>query len=348
MKVPLSPRSCEPFVSLEVAAGLIAETQTAEGEIPWFPGGRTDPWDHVESAMGLAIGGYPEAARRAFEWLANAQLADGSWYASYRRGAPEDRTRDANMSSYIAVGVWQHYLITHDRAFLKALWPTVRAAIEFALRLQAPGGAIHWAISPEGRTDPVALLTGSSSIYMSLKCALAVADQLGQRPPGWRRARQRLGDAIRHRPHLFNMTKSRYAMDWFYPVLCGAVQGAEAHRRINHLWKKFVIEGQGVRCVSDQPWVTLAETCELALALSAAGSRELAGIVFGWIRERRFEDGTYCCGFTYPDMTVWPEERISWTNAAVLMAADALFGITPAARLFDHRFWQGAGTRYRT
>ena len=56
------------------------------------------------------------------------------------------------------------------------------------------------------------------------------------------------------------MTKARYSMDWFYPVLCGAWDGPAAWRRIDRYWKKFVVEGRGVRCVSDQPWVTLAET----------------------------------------------------------------------------------------
>ena len=33
--------------------------------------------------------------------------------------------------------------------------------------------------------------------------------------------------------------------------------------------KKFIVEGQGVRCVSDEPWVTIAETSEFVLALFA-------------------------------------------------------------------------------
>ena len=40
-------------------------------------------------------------------------------------------------------------------------------------------------------------------------------------------------------------------------------------------------------------------------------------------------------------MTIWPEEKISWTNGVVLMAADALYELTPASRLFDHRAWDG-------
>jgi hypothetical protein len=329
----------ERAVDIEAAAAFIARTQLPSGEIPWCDGQKTDPWDHVEAAMGLGVGGYLTEARRAFHWLAGSQLADGSWYSAYLQGRPQDRTRDANMSAYVAVGVYQYFLITGDDGFLARMWTTVCAAIRFALRLQAPQGEIHWAISPQGQVDRMALLTGSSSVYMSIKCALAIASVLGQTRPDWQAALQRLGDAIRHKPQLFNMTKSRFSMDWFYPVLAGAVTGVEAHRRIERGWRKFVVEGLGVRCVSDRPWVTLAETSELALALAGMGSLEKARIVFGWIGDRRFEDGSYWAGYTFPEMTVWPQERLTWTNAGILIAADAIFGLTPAAMLFSHRFW---------
>ena len=41
-----------------------------------------------------------------------------------------------------------------------------------------------------------------------------------------------------------------------------------------------------------------------------------------------------------PDQTVWPEDKIAWTNAVVLMAFDALENLTPAANLFSHRYWE--------
>ena len=129
-------------------------------------------------------------------------------------------------------------------------------------------------------------------------------------------------------------------MDWFYPVLCGAVTGRDAQARVESHWKKFVIQNVGVRCVSDQPWVTIAESSELVLALTAMGNDLLARIVFNWICDHTFDDGTFWCGFTFPDMVIWPEEKITWTNAVVLMAADALYDLTPASRLFCHDHWR--------
>ncbi|MGD9239151.1 MAG: phenyltransferase domain-containing protein, partial [Desulfobacterales bacterium] len=227
---PSSPLTL-PSIDIREVASLIANTQRPDGEIPWCQGQKTDPWDHVESAMGLAVGGYLNEARRAFEWLAAMQLEDGSWYTTYRQGVPVDKTRDANLSSYVAVGLWHHYLITQDVTFLKEMWPTLSTAINFALRLQTPNGEIYWAISPEGNIDRMALLTGSSSIYMSVKCALAVAKLLGFRVPSWEIALNKLADAIKNKPYLFNMTKSRYSMDWFYPILAGVISGDEAQKR---------------------------------------------------------------------------------------------------------------------
>ena len=340
----LRPEPEQP-IDIEAPAALIARTQRPSGEIPWCDGQKTDPWDHVESAMGLAMAGFLPEARKAYEWLAANQLADGSWYSAYTEGSAKDRTRDANMSAYVAVGVYHYFLMTVDRGFVSEMWSTVSAAIDFVLSLQAPTGEIHWAISPAGNVDRMALLTGSSSIYMSIKCALALAEVLGRQRPEWRTALHKLGNAICSKPHLFNMTKSRFSMDWFYPVLSGAVTGADAQRRIERGWKKFVVEGLGVRCVSDQPWIAIAETSELALTLAGIGNLDQARVVFSWISDRRFEDGSFWAGFTFPDMTVWPEDRIAWTNAGVLIAADAIFGLTPAAGLFSHRFWSSSPAR---
>ena len=327
-------------VDIDLLAASIAGVQRASGEIPWHEGGKTDPWDHVEAVMGLTVGGYINEAKKAYEWLATIQLDDGSWYSAYRDGIPEDRTKESNMSSYIAVGLFHYYLITRDKKFLSSMWPTLSAGIDFTLSMQGPGGEIYWARNPQGEIDPMALLTGSSSIFLSLRCALVIATLLGKKKPSWERALVRLRDAIHFRPHLFCKEKARFSMDWYYPILCGAMTGLEAIKRLENSWDKFVVAGLGIRCVSDRPWITMAETSELTLALIAVGRRELAAQVFTWIQDKRFIDGTYWCGVTFPDMVIWPAEKITWTNGVVIMAFDALNNITPAAQLFNHAFWE--------
>ena len=104
MKLDISRRIESSSIEIDSVAASIVSVQKDNGEIPWSEGGKTDPWDHVEAAMGLSIGGYLKEARHAFEWMARMQLEDGSWWASYRDGVSEDTTKDANMTSYIAVG----------------------------------------------------------------------------------------------------------------------------------------------------------------------------------------------------------------------------------------------------
>jgi hypothetical protein len=332
-----------PVVDIASTAEFILNLQKPDGEIPWSSGGKTDPWDHVESAMGLSVAGYLKEAALAFDWMTKTQLKDGSWWSATRNGIPEDTTRETNMSSYIAVGVFHYYLITGDKAFLEHMWPAIKAGITYALNLQAPTGEIYWAKNGKGVVDPMALLTGSSSIFMSLKCALAIASLLGKHRPAWEKALDKLGEAIRNKPDCFNMIKSRYSMDWYYPVLCGAVTGLEAKRRIDKFWDKFTVPDWGVRCVSDHPWVTMAETAELVLTLAAIGDFDRAETVFNWLRDKKFDDGCYWMGVTFPDTVIWPEEKTSWTAAAVLLAYDALNEMTPASRMFNHSFWKSLG-----
>ncbi len=293
--------------------------------------------------MGWTVAGIDQESRRAYDWMAKPQLSAGSGWASLRNGEVEDWTRESNFAAYLAVGVYHHYLIVQDMAFVRRMWPTVCAGIEFALSMQAPTGEIYWAKNKAGMVDKTALLTGSSSIFMSLKCALALADLMKESKRRWQAALDQLGYAIRCLPNHFNMIKSRFSMDWYYPILCGAVTGEEARARIDRSWEKFAVPGWGIRCVSDRPWVTMAESSELVLSLAAIDAYEDAETVFSWIADKRYDDGSFWMGVTFPDTVVWPDEKTAWTAAAVILAHDTLNETTPGSRLFHHGFWNGEG-----
>ena len=117
MDFPLSKRLDQPEVNLEAVSEFILRVQKPNGEIPWSAGGKTDPWDHVESAMGLSVAGRIREAERAYLWLKTAQLPDGSWWSATRNGIPEDRTKDSNLASYVAVGIYHHFLIIVSNKF---------------------------------------------------------------------------------------------------------------------------------------------------------------------------------------------------------------------------------------
>ena len=338
---PPFPRQYEQRVDTAATASFIARVQKTSGEIPWSEGGQTDPWDHVESAMGLTVAGFYDAAKKAYQWSARSQLPDGSWWSSYRCGRPEPKAhKDANMSAYIAVGVLHYHLVTGDGDFMEEMWLPVERAMDFVIDLQRADGAFRWAKRADGTFSERALLTGSSSIYMSLNCAIELAAHLNVQKPAWTAARNRLEAVIRHAPHRFDTTKSRFSMDWYYPVLCGALTGQAARRRIQAGWERFAVPGWGVRCVTDRPWVTMAETAELALALAAMGESEAAEIVFGWILDKRYPNGAFWTGVTFPNGVIYTTEQTTWTAGAVLLAADSIYGFTPASRLFGHEVWE--------
>ena len=335
--------SSDSSLDIPSLGNFITDLQKTTGEIPWHKNGKTDPWDLVESAMGLNISGHHKEAILAFKWMQQHQNPDGSWYSSYMNGKPLDKTLESNMSSYIATGLFHLWLITKNTEFLKSMWGSVKMGIDFALSLQTERGEIFWAKSPKGNVDPMALLTGSSSIFMSLKCAISIGLILGKNKAieQWKKAFTKLQHSIQKQIHVYNISKSRYSMYWFYPVLSGALVGLDAEKRIEKQWAKYVVEGMGVKCVSDHPWVTIAETAELILSLEAVGKIDLAKKVFSWIQNCTYEDNTFWCGYTFPDKTIWPEHKISWTNAVVMMAADALYSLTPASNLFSHNSWNG-------
>lgn len=328
-----------PQKFLRKTVDYILSVQREDGCIPWFEGGKADPWDHTEAAMGLSIAGEYAAAEKAYEWLQGAQLQDGSWYANYQDGMPLccDK-RETNFIAYVATGVWHHYLISSNRDFLARSWPMVEKAIEFVLQHQSPTGEIYWAVSEDGKPLKDALVTGCSSIYKSLECAVNIAVVLKKDKTHWRKGYSSLGNTLHHHPECFDRTwesKERYSMDWFYPILAGVYKGKQAKDRIQQRWDTFVKKDMGCLCVSDEPWVTVAESCELTMALLAAGEHAKAIRLYGWLHQwRDGEDGGYWTGYQYVENIIWPEEKTTWTAGAVLLAADAITEHTPAAKLF--------------
>jgi hypothetical protein len=315
----------------------IAEWQLPSGMVPWFPGGHADPWNHVEAAMALDLGGRRADAERAYDWLVRMQRHDGSWHQYYLADSIEQDKLDANVIAYVAAGVWHHFLLTDDIGFVEAMWPVVERAIDFVLELQRPRGEILWARHADGTPWSFALLTGSSSICHSLRCAIAIAERLGHERPDWELSAGRLGDVIAHQPEAF-APKHRWAMDWYYPVLTGVIGGDAGRARWSERYETFVMDGRGVRCVSDRPWVTVAETCECALAHLAVGQQEIAEDLFAWTAPFRHDDGRYWTGTVFPDEARFPGgERSTYTAASVVLAADAMAGASPASALFvDH------------
>lgn len=327
--------------AFEQTARWLASHQKDNGEILWTLGGKSDPWDHVQAAMGLAVAGRLDEAKAAYRFMARTQDDNGAWAAERVGGSPTRLTHETNHAAYFATGIAHFESITEDRAFAAEMWGTLERAIDWVVSLQLPNGAIAWA-EKKGRVWRAPLLTGSASVHGSLLAALRIADRLGYDRPAWRKARRRLADVLRRPARVFLDTDlpekpGRHAMDFYYPVLGGAVRGVDGRRALTEgpTPPAFIDEGLGCRCVRDQAWHTVAESCELVLALQAVGLTERARSLFCWIQSQRDSDGAYWTGTTYPDRVRFPEgEKTTWTAATVLLAHDALTCETSASDFF--------------
>ena len=337
------------------ACDTILSLQKSDGSIPWFRDGVFDPWNHLEAAMGLNTLGAREAAENAIGFLRNSQLEDGSWWGQLGSAVPIDedlhqftmqgveaghRLRDTNFIAYCATAIWHHLCLHQDLDYAHANWPMVQAAIDFVLALQYPEGDIRWTARDPQTPEEDALLTGNSSIHKSLSCALALADALGHDVPHWHDARTRLADALAHKPERYDRTwaaKDRYSMDWYYPVLSGALNLEQGQERLQQGWDKFILEGFGCRCVADEPWVTVAETAELVMALVSQGETRKAEALLNGLDQFRDAKGAYWMGMQVEQKVFWPVETPAWTAGAVILAFDAVHRITPAHKVLTQR-----------
>jgi hypothetical protein len=318
---------------IKATASTIVDQQTPDGMILWFPNGHSDTWNHTEAAMALSTAGFVDEAESAYGWLAKTQRVDGSWHHYYLANEVEDAKVDTNCCAYIATGVWHHYLTTGDINFLQEMWPVVKQALDFVVGHQTASGHIPWAIHTSGTPWSYSLVTGSSSIYHSLRCGLATAVHLDQEQPEWEFSAVRLSNLLRNHEEQFE-PKKRWAMDWYYPVLTGALTADTASQRMSSRFEEFTVADHGVRCVADQPWVTTAETCECAMAYLAIGDEAMAHRLFQSIEPLRDEDGAYFTGMVFPETITFPDgERSTYSSAAVVLTADALSNNSDASRL---------------
>ena len=307
------------------SAAAIAAMQEPCGAVPWTTGEHVDIWNHVEAAMAMLVGGQVEAAERAYAWVPTMQHADGSFPMKIVNGVADDDRGDVNMTAYLAVGVWHHWLVRRDIEFVRQYWPTVRSALDWVVAQQVAWGGINY--TP---TEDYCLLTGNSSVYQSLRAGVALADLLDDPQPEWELAGGRLGHALREHRDLF-LDKSTFSMDWYYPVLGGAVRGQAGLDLIASRWEEFVEPCLGIRCVDTNPWVTGAETCELVMALDCLDDRERALELYADMQHLRHDNGSYWTGSVHPEEVFWPHEQTTYTAAAVILAADELSRTTPAS-----------------
>ena len=145
-----------------------------------------------------------------------------------------------------------------------------------------------------------------------------------------------LSQAIQGPIGKFDLTKDRkrFSMDWYYPILSGCLKQHEKSHYINKIFKDFYVDGIGIKCVIEEPWVTVAETSEFILALMCAGYDDEAKRLLFDVLNISDEEGIPFMGWQYEQNIFWPEEKPSWTAAALMLGADCVMDYTDASDLF--------------
>lgn len=345
----MSPRALSLGVDVAACADRIESLQNRDGTIPWIEAGVWDPWNHGESAMALAVAGRDAAVEAALDALADRQEADGGWTGELGAGIPMDETgeriappktpvtaRDTNFTGYAAVTVLRCALALDAPRLIARHEQMVTRALDWVAARQRKTGDIVWRDPDPGqKLDEVdSLRAGNASLYKSFEAGLRIADALGRKKSHWARARQGIAQAFAQHPDAFDrkgVDRTGYAMDWYYPVLTGAIPGPAGVRRLDAAWDQFVVADLGCRCVAEEPWVTAAETAELALACLTVGRRETARRLIADLASLAKGGDGYWMGWQFELGMIWPKERPGWTSAAVVLAADALEGLSPGS-----------------
>jgi len=316
-------------------AKYILSCQDAEGGIRWEPNSKLDPWDHIESAMGLDVLGFEAESKNAYNWLRAFQESDGSWLSLFH-SSEKNSLKETNFSSYIAVGMWHHFKNFNDKNFLDEFWPVLDAAIEFTLSAQSKHGDFFWAKDNKNWLDD-SLKTGCSSIYMSLLCYKKIANEIDKRDRVSDTQINNLRDCLKNKPSRFDRnweSKERYSMDWYYPILSGVLSKSDSIELIRDKWNEFVVEGLGCKCVKEEPWVTAAESAELALALTKIGLKNEAEKILQDTFNLIDDDGLLWTGYVFKDKKFWPIEKPSWTMGAAILAGNAINKFSPSSDFF--------------
>lgn len=306
----------------EKAKNWIIENQSSDGSIYWDKKGRCDAWDHCECLIALAIFEEWEAFDKGIEWIMKNINDEGLIFAEFNFGKPTKKFFEAHHAAYVFLPLLQKYLIDGEKEYLKKLSKKLKQIYKGTSLFKDDDGYFYWAKNSNGYLDN-SLITASCSIELSRRAYERIFRVIED---GFYESNEFLSDEMLNSSK-FNrdgIDRSRFSMDSYYPFMCGYVND----KKINKFLDQFYVDGLGIKCVIEEPWVTLAESSEAVIALLKSGKRDLAQKIFIDLIQFKNKKGVFPTGYQYKLDLFWPEEQSTWTNAAVIMAADCLFDLT--------------------
>ena len=292
---------------LKPAKDWIILNQLEDGSISWDQTGKCDPWDHCECLIALAIYEEWDAFDKGVDWFFNNINKDGLISPEFKNQQSVYNHFESHHAPYIVLPLMQAMLIKDEESFPKEYSPQINKIFDQLENFKDDDGYYYWAKDKKGLSDN-SLITATMSILLSLTARHERSFSIDTSK--WDQKFDRDGT-----------DRSRFSMDFYYPYLARVKNNKQEFDK--HL-EEFYVKGLGVKCVKEEPWVTIAESSECVLAALVNGNVTSAENIFNDILQFQDSAGIFPTGYQYDLKIFWPEEKSTWTNAAVIIAAHAL------------------------
>jgi|TARA_B110000459_G_C16590401_1_gene485908 hypothetical protein len=295
-------------IKLEPAKDWIIFNQLEDGSIPWDEKGKCDPWDHCECLIALAIYKEWDAFDKGLAWFFNNINKDGLISPEFKNQESTQHHFESHHAPYVALPIMQARLMGRNEPKIDEFESKLENIFDNLKNFKDKDGYYFWAKDKNGYSDN-SLITATMSIFLSLK-ALNNESSIDLDLKKWNEKFDRDG-----------VDRSRFSMDFYYPYLAG-IKKDKNEFKLN--LKNFYKEGLGVKCVEEEPWVTIAESSECIIAALVVGEEDTANKIFKNIMQFQDPKGVFPTGYQYDLKIFWPEEKSTWTNAALIIAAHAI------------------------
>ena len=292
---------------LKPAKDWIILNQLEDGSILWDQRGKCDPWDHCECLIALAIYEEWDAFDKGVDWFFNNINKDGLISPEFKNQQSVYNHFESHHAPYIVLPLMQAMLIKDEESFPKEYSPQINNIFDQLENFKDDDGYYYWAKDKKGLSDN-SLITATMSILLSLTARHERSFSIDTSK--WDQKFDRDGT-----------DRSRFSMDFYYPYLARVKNNKQEFDK--HL-EEFYVKGLGVKCVKEEPWVTIAESSECVLAALVNGNVTSAENIFNDILQFQDSAGIFPTGYQYDLKIFWPEEKSTWTNAAVIIAGHAL------------------------
>ena len=246
---------------LKSAKDWILANQNEKGAILWDQTGKWDYWDHCECLIALAIYQEWEAFDKGIHFCLGQLDDKGLVKSEYINEKVTKAFNEAHHTAYIFLPLLQKYLVDQDLDYLKSFRTQIHFIYATLKKFKAEDGFYFWAQDESGFSDN-SLITATCSIELSRRAYNRICEILGDTDC------LDTSEAITSsslKSKNFNrdgIDRSRFSMDAYYPLLCNCGNKSDAEKVL----QKFYVEGMGVKCVVEEPWITLAESSECVIA----------------------------------------------------------------------------------